>query len=281
MIGDRLGDGVVGLGQADQQGARRGVVEAEALALERRAGGADRLLGGDLLQRHDAERGRHQQLADVVQQAGEVGGVAVGAAQLGGRVGVGGDRDGVDVQLAAAQVRAAREALEEAVGGGLQRDPDERPATEQRDRLADRARADRAGVGGGVRVAQQVGGERLVGLDHRDEVARRRRSGRRRACGRGPPCHRARAGARSAGGRRARACRAWKGASANVIGSPADAHERPLTGRFSVCWARCRGRGPPGDGRSAPRPRRPGRCVCRSRYPMRPRTIARSRACPP
>ena len=102
-----------------------------------------------------------------------MGGVGVGAAQLGGRGGVGGDGDGVDVQLAAAEVRAAREALQEAVGLGLERDPDERAAAEQRDRLADRARADRARVGGRVRVAQQVGGERLVGLDHRDEVGRR------------------------------------------------------------------------------------------------------------
>jgi hypothetical protein len=69
-------------------------------------------------------------------------------------------------------VRSAREAFEEAVGGGLERDPHERAAAEQRDGLADRARADRARVGGRVGVAQEVGREGLVGLDHRDEVAR-------------------------------------------------------------------------------------------------------------
>ena len=204
----------------DQQRAGGGVVEAEPLALERRPGGADGLGGGDVLERLDAERGRHQQLADVVQQAGEVRGVGVRPAQVGGGVGVGGDRDGVDVQLAAREVRAAGEALEEAVGRGLQRDPHERAAAEQRDGLADRARADRARVGRRVRVAQEVGGERLVGLDHRDEVARATRSGRRRACGCAPRCRRARAAARSAGGRRARAYRAWRNEASGYSSAP-------------------------------------------------------------
>ena len=162
VVGDRAHDVVGGVREADQQRAGRGVVEPEALALQRRAGRAERRLAGDLLEHLDPERRGHQQLADVVQQPGEVRRVGVRAARLGGGEGVGGDRHRVDVQLAAREMRAAGEALQEAVGLGLQREPDERAAAGQRDRLADRTRADRAGVGGGVRVAQQVGGERLV-----------------------------------------------------------------------------------------------------------------------
>ncbi len=172
VVGDRAGDVVGGLGQADQQRARGGVVEPEVPALERGARGAVGRLAGDVLQRLDAERRRHQQLADVVQQAGEVSRVDVGADQVGGGGRVGGDRHRVHVQLAAGEARAAREALEEAVGLGLQRDPHERAAAEQRHRLADRARPDRPGVGRAVGVAQQVGRERLVGFDDLDEVGR-------------------------------------------------------------------------------------------------------------
>ena len=105
VVGDRAGDVVVGLGQADQQRAGGGVVEAEQLALEFGARRAVGRLGGDVLDRLDAERGRHQELADVVQEAAEVRRVGVGAAQVGGRGGVGGDGDGVHVELAAGEWR--------------------------------------------------------------------------------------------------------------------------------------------------------------------------------
>ena len=108
VIGDRARDVVGGLGEADEQRARGGVVEPEPLALELGAGGAGRRLGGDVLERLDAERGRHQQLADVVQEPGEVRGVGVGAAQVGGGRRVGGDGHGVDVELAAREVARRR-----------------------------------------------------------------------------------------------------------------------------------------------------------------------------
>ena len=101
VVRDRAGDVVGGLGQADEQRARGGVVEPEPLALELGTLGALRRDGGDLLQRLDAERGRHQQLADVVQQPGEVRRVGVRAGQLGGGRRVGGDADRVHVELAA------------------------------------------------------------------------------------------------------------------------------------------------------------------------------------
>ena len=60
--GDGGGDGVAGVGQADEPRARGGVVVPGTPALQRGAGGADRLLGGDLLQRLDPERRRQRSL---------------------------------------------------------------------------------------------------------------------------------------------------------------------------------------------------------------------------
>jgi hypothetical protein len=77
------------------------------------------------------------------------------------------------VDLAARAARA-RGALEEAVGGGLQREAAQRVAADEHDRLADGLGADRAGHGRRVREPQQVRGEGRVGLERRHEIGRRR-----------------------------------------------------------------------------------------------------------
>ena len=114
---DDLGGDAPALGQ---QRAGQRVVDAEALALELDLLGAVAADRGDLVARLGAEGDRQQQLAHVVQQAAEVRPVAVGTDLLGGGGGDRGDGDGVHVQLAAGAA-SARRALEEAVGGGLQR----------------------------------------------------------------------------------------------------------------------------------------------------------------
>ena len=58
-----------------------GMVDPEALALQERAAGADRVLAGDRVELRFAEGERHDELAEVVEQAGEVRRLGVGPAR--------------------------------------------------------------------------------------------------------------------------------------------------------------------------------------------------------
>ena len=137
---DDLGRDAPALGE---EGAGECVVDAEALALEQHAVGALGRLGGELVARVLAEGDRQHVAPDVVQQAAQVRRVAVGPDLLGRRGGDGRDGDRVQVQLAAGAARARR-ALEEAVGGGLQRELAQRLAPDEHDRLAHGLGADGA-----------------------------------------------------------------------------------------------------------------------------------------
>ena len=77
----------------------------------------------------------------------------------------------VQVQVADRAAAVAGGAREEAVGGGLDGELGDRLAADERDRGTDAAGAQRARAGGGVGVAQQVGGQALIGLEGGDHVA--------------------------------------------------------------------------------------------------------------
>ena len=74
------------------------------------------------------------------------------------------------MHLAADGAAVAGGALEEAVGGGLQRQAAQRAAADEHDGLADRLGPDRPCQRRGVRVAQQVGREGGVELERGDEL---------------------------------------------------------------------------------------------------------------
>ena len=169
--GDHGLDRVLDLRGAGDERAGGGVVDAEPLALGGGARGAGRVLGGDRVERLGAERERHHELADVVQQPAQVGDVDVGAGALGDRLRDARDGGGVQVQVADRAAAVAGRALEEAVGGGLDRELGDRLAAHERDGGADAAGAQRPRAGGRVGVAQQVGGQALVGLQRGDHVA--------------------------------------------------------------------------------------------------------------
>ncbi len=122
------------------------------------------------LERVLAERDRHHELADVVQQAGEVRDLDRGAGAPRGARRAAGDRDGVHVHLPARDAALPGRALEEAIDLGLEREPRERAPADHRHRLADRLRAHDPRQRGRVGEPQQVRRERLVALDHRDEL---------------------------------------------------------------------------------------------------------------
>ena len=113
------------------------------------------------------------ELADVVQQAREVDGVARDARLLGRRGGADGDRDRVQVQLAARGAAVALGALQEAEGRGLQREAAQRAAADEHHGLADRLGPDRMRARRRVREAQEVRGEGRVLLQGVDQVGRR------------------------------------------------------------------------------------------------------------
>jgi hypothetical protein len=76
----------------------------------------------------------------------------------------------VQVHLADGAAGVAGRALEEAEGRGLEREARDRQAPDERHGRADRVHAQRSRAGGGVGVAQQVGGEALVGFEHGDHL---------------------------------------------------------------------------------------------------------------
>ena len=171
MEGDDQLDRLLDLRGARHERAGLGVVDAEQLALGGGALGAGLVLGGDRVERLVAEGERHDELADVVQEAAEVGDVGVGAGPLGDRLRRAGHRGGVQVQVADRAAAVAGGALKEAVGGGLEGELRDRLPADEGDRGADAARPERPRAGGRVGVAQQVGGEALVGLERGDHVA--------------------------------------------------------------------------------------------------------------
>ena len=110
MEGDDQLDRLLDLRGARHERAGLGVVDAEQLALCGRALGARLVLGGDGVERLVAEGERHDELADVVQEAGQVRDVRVGAGPVGDRLRRARHRGGVQVQVAdrAATVPGAR-----------------------------------------------------------------------------------------------------------------------------------------------------------------------------
>ena len=175
-----------------------GVVDAEALALELGARGADGVLAGDGVELLLAEGQGHDELAEVVQQAAEVGGLDVGAGALGQGAGDGGHLAGVHVQQPARRAAGAGRELEEAADGGLEGETPDADAADEGDGLAHGLRADGARARGGVGEAQDVGGEPGVGLDARRRARWCRTRGRRRARGRAAGRDRAPAAGRCA-----------------------------------------------------------------------------------
>jgi hypothetical protein len=171
---DGADDALGRAGGGSQDAAGGGVVDAELQPLVQGAQGAAGMLAGDRVGLVLPEGQRHHQLAEVVQQAGQVA-VARRAAGDGGDGGAGaGDGQRVQVHLPAHDRAVAGHRLQEAVGAGLQRDlADAQPADHDHG-LADALRLQRARGGGGVDVAQQVGGERAVRLDRGDDVPGRR-----------------------------------------------------------------------------------------------------------
>ena len=147
-----------------------GVVDAEALALELGARGADGVLARDVVELLLAEGQGHDELAEVVEQAAEVGGLDVGAGALGQGAGDGGHLAGVHVQQPARRTAGARRELEEAADGRLEGEAPDADAADERDGLAHGLGADGARARGGVGEAQDVGGEPGVGLDRGDEL---------------------------------------------------------------------------------------------------------------
>ena len=155
-------------------GAGDGVVDAERRALAQGAGGAARDVAGELVGRLLAEGQRDDELAEVVQEPGEV---AVGAGVAAGRGDGGagpGDGQRVQVHLAAHDRAVAGHRLQEPVGAGLQRELADAQPADHDDRLAHALRLQRPRGGGGVHVAEQVRREGAVRLDGRDDVAGRR-----------------------------------------------------------------------------------------------------------
>ncbi len=65
-----------------------------------------------------------------------------------------------------------RRGLEEAEGDGFKAELTGRASPDHHHRLPDRLGGDRPADESGVRVAQDVGGERRVGLEHGDQVTR-------------------------------------------------------------------------------------------------------------
>ena len=136
-----------------------------------RAPGADRVLAGDRVELGLAEGQGHHELAEVVQQAGQVRSLAVGAGALGQGARDGGHLTGVHVQQPARGAAGARGQLEEAADGGLEREAPDAHAADEVDGLADGLGADGARARGGVGEAQDVGGESGIGLERGDELA--------------------------------------------------------------------------------------------------------------
>ena len=97
-------------------------------------------------------------------------GVAAGGGDGGARAG---DRQRVQVHLAAHDGAVAGHRLQEAVGAGLERELADAQPADHDDRLAHALRLQRPRGGGGVHVAEQVRGEGAVRLDGRHDVARR------------------------------------------------------------------------------------------------------------
>ena len=146
------------------------VVDAEALALELGAGGADGVLAGDGVELLLAEGQGHDELAEIVQQAAEVGGLDIGAGATGQGAGDGGHLACVHVQQPARRAAGAGRELEEAADRGLEGETPEVDAADEGDGLAHGLRADGARARRGVGEAQDVGGQPGVGLDGGDEL---------------------------------------------------------------------------------------------------------------
>src|SRR5262249_49825227 len=99
--GDRV-EYVTSCGRAArEQGAGVRVVDPQSLQLELGSSDAGRVLQRDRVDRVLRERDRKHELADVVEQAGQVRRAAARAAALGGRRGVRGDRDRMQMHLPA------------------------------------------------------------------------------------------------------------------------------------------------------------------------------------
>ena len=148
-----------------------GVVDAEALALElERTGGAHGVLARDVIERLLAEGEWHDELAEVVQQAAEVGGLDVGARAIRQGAGDGGHLARVHVQLPARRAAGARRQLEEAADRRLEGEAPDADAPDERDGLAYGLGAHGPRARGGVGEAQDVGGEPGVGLERCDEL---------------------------------------------------------------------------------------------------------------
>jgi hypothetical protein len=152
----------------DLSGVR--VVDPEALVLQERAPGADRVLARDRVELRLAEGQGHDELAEVVQQAGQVRRLDIGSGALGQGACDGGHLAGMHVQQPARRSAGARGELEEAAHGSLEGEPADAHAPDEGDGLADGLRADGARAGRGVREAQDVGGQPGVGLERGDEL---------------------------------------------------------------------------------------------------------------
>nr|WP_228430952.1 hypothetical protein [Baekduia soli] len=169
---DGTGDVGVEARVGGEERAGLAVVDAELLALgtdaQRARGGVDRQ-GVDPV---GAEGGREDELAEVVQEAGQVGGAGVDAGATGHLGRAGGDLDGMDVQLAARDAAGAGGLLEEVADGGLHGQAADRAAADERDGLVERRGADGPRVHRRVGVAQDVDREVGVLLEGRDDVGR-------------------------------------------------------------------------------------------------------------
>ena len=167
---DRLEDARLEERLAGEDLAGVGVVDAEALALELGARGADGVLARDGVELLLAEGQGHDELAQVVQQAAEMGGLDIGAGALGQGAGDGGHLAGVHVQQPARRTARAGRELEEAADGGFEGQTPDADAADEGDGLAHGLSAHGARARGGVGEAQDVGGEPGVGLDRGDEL---------------------------------------------------------------------------------------------------------------
>jgi hypothetical protein len=155
-------------GGEDLAGVR--VVDAEALALELGARDADRVLAGDVVELGLAEGQGHHELAEVVQEAGEVRGLGVGAGALGEGAGDRGHLARVDVQEPPRGAAGAGRELEEAADRGLDGEAPDADAPDEVHRLAQGLRPDRPRAGSGVGESQDVGGQARIGLERGDEL---------------------------------------------------------------------------------------------------------------
>ena len=129
---DGFDDLVAGRRASGQECTGLSVIDAEPLTLGRRAPRAGRPGTRGLLNLALAERARHHQLADVVQEGGEMDGLAIDVGHLGTGLGTPGDRECVEVHLAAGDPSRAGHLLEKPICSGLKRETTDRVATDER-----------------------------------------------------------------------------------------------------------------------------------------------------